>query len=67
MTQTVFMTRRQLMELLHIKSRETIRTRLRTDASFPRPVARGLWRTREVMRYVDSLQAEIYADASDLV
>jgi hypothetical protein len=67
---TVFMTRRQLMELLHIKSRETIRARLRTDPNFPRPVdGRRLWRTRDVMRYLDALQAaeEALSDVADLL
>lgn len=68
--QTVFMTRRAVMELLHIKSRETIRTRLRDDPKFPRPVeGRRLWRTRDVLRYVERLSVATPAccDVSDLV
>ncbi|MDB5957688.1 hypothetical protein [Ramlibacter sp.] len=65
----LMMSMRSLMEMLGIKSRQTIYARMRSDPAFPRPVrgtrgARSMWRIAQIERYVESLPEATFAGAN---
>ena len=72
-SEPLFMPMRKLMELLGVKSRQTIYTRMRTDPEFPRRCggagARLMWRTKDVLAYVEKLPEHRLPehDGSDLI
>lgn len=67
------MTLRQLMELLGVKARATIYSRLASDPGFPRPLRRALpghhlrWRRADVETYLAGLAQASDSGIADLV